>query len=336
MKKLMKNKRTITGLVAMTLGVAILLMGLSLAWFTSSGGGTVNTIELGTLIVDGDLEIEDAGLVFNYPGTEVYYEGVAWIKNVGSLNALCQLDIKTTIYDADAQGVVTWGPVEDATKARVEIIEDETTFINDPFGAATVLKKTHELGTWGIYYPLSGDFDSYNWLVGADGKYYVQMFGNDDLHFAYNLILDPSLYGDSTVANPKADYQGSFVDVQLKWNAVQADPLAAVEAILPGVVIQDYEAFPGAGFDVPTPVYDVGGGVYEPFFTALDGFTFITYDAGATDPFGGDGVYPDEVVPGGLQPFGSYDQQEELVEAYLNTLPETWLKYAIMGANGLN
>ena len=314
MKKLMKNKRMISGLVATTLGVAILLMSLSLAWFTTSGGGKVNEIVLGKLDIEGELDFEPEE-VYLYPGTPTYFNQVAYIQNTGTLNALCQLDIKTTI---DKVGLPLTNPL-----IYTKIVEDATYDNYDPS-----IKKTHELGTWGMYDPDEGVFTSYNWLKGADGKYYIEMFGNDELHFAYDFILDKDLGND---------YQAAPIKVQLTWEAIQADPVDAVPALIPGLEIKDLEPFPGAGYQVPTPVYELTPGNWQPFFTALPGFTFVTYDGtNLADPFGGDGVqpwYPDDDT---LSAFGAYDAQKALAEAYLDSLPNNWLKVAIADANGID
>ena len=301
MKTLLKNKKMISGLVATTLGVAILVMSLSVAWF-SSGGSSTTSITLGQLSVDGQLYSLGDDVDQNYPGTNWYEGRAGWLQKGGNLSAFTQLDL--TVFVRQNPGYGTW---EGYANDWLTVIEDGITDM------------VHPLGTWiGI-----GDAVRYIWFTGHDGKYYVEMDGNDRLHFAYDLEIPTWL---------KNDFQAAAVSVNFNWDAVQArpDPEAIVDYFnIPDLVIADLE-FDIGGFKFIAPGPAILGttnaaGVNEPFFKIIDNLVMYPPVNGLNA--NGDGTT--------FSTFSSGPSALEALADYVQSLEDGWLKYSLCEAYGI-
>jgi len=228
MKTLLKNKRLISGLVALMLGVAILVMSLSLAWFTSEDEDTSGTITIGSLKVYTeliDLYPDDSNPNDAYPESEHYKWQLAKLWKKGSIDAFVQINLEA-VLPAQAGPDVEVPPVE-------LVIREDGIPNGAPRNDPDVMAGTHGHGAraypLGLWMDLDGEC-SYAWFIGADGKYYVEMCGagknyaNDELHIGYSI-----LFPEDKLTNPKYnDLEEPYqFDVNLKVKGVQAFPETA-------------------------------------------------------------------------------------------------------------
>ena len=224
--KQFKNKKMMTGIIASLVGVSILMTGLTLAWFTSTGNVSSNDINLGTLKVVGELLTTNE--VNMLPGVSID-NNIGWIQNLG-MDALAQLkfDIEVTkksTLDADGNAVPIDNPddyikVVNPPEVWLEIQEDGyATPAIGPFPAEVI---AHPLGVWMRDASADGTMEFYTWAkVGApDNRLFVAMGGNDKLHFAYSIKNNGAAMNNS--------WQGATVNVKFTWDAIQISPDAAI------------------------------------------------------------------------------------------------------------
>ena len=193
--KLFKNKKVMSGIIASMVGVAILMTGMTFAWFTSSGSVS-NDFTMGTLEVQGGLV--NAEFPVMYPG-EVKVNNIGWIQNTGNLAAFAELDLIVEVILAN--GTVLTNP----DVVTVEIQKEGNVLLGSG-------QKVHPLGFW---YREDGT-DFYIWGKGPNDKLFVTMEGNDRLHFAYTVKTDGPGMGN--------EFMGATVRVRLAWRATQALP----------------------------------------------------------------------------------------------------------------
>lgn len=220
MKKLFKNKKITTGIVATTAGVTVLLASLSLAWFISSGSVAANTITMGTLDVTASLGAHEIGV--SEPGMD-HYNQIGKIQNLGNLPTLVKLSLDSEITMAD--GTAGNAGLVDL---ELQLAGSDGKFVPSGFGYDV---KAHELGMW-------FDFDKNNvYMWGElDGDIYIAMQGDDELHFAYTVDTDGRNMGN--------EYQESSINVSVEWEATQLNRDGAIEDVF-GIDIRDINWLPG-------------------------------------------------------------------------------------------
>jgi hypothetical protein len=212
MKTLLKNKRTMAGTIAILFGLTILLVGLSQAWFTSSGS------ELGSTIVMGDLkviaELEDEEITLAYPGVD-YQDLLGAVQlQEGSLDALVKLSFSTEVtIKSDSDGYPLdeddWYTLNNPDVVKVTFQEDGAT--NSSGGVLA-----NPFGIW----LNNDDLTSYLWAKDSGGDTYVWMGGYDILHFAYTV--------DTVGADMGNVYKNAVIKVSVNWQAVQSIPDGAI------------------------------------------------------------------------------------------------------------
>ena len=178
MKTLLKNKKLLSGLVATMLGVAILVMSISLAWFTSEDKADAGPISLGSFGVKTLLEpIEDLGGKWGFPGSDVYYNQVGKVWKLGSIDGFVKVQL-TIAGETDYVGPIYAQIKEDGVPGRAYPLG---IWIEDP-------DYVEQNGA-----PKPGDkLVAYMWYIGQDGEYYVEIIGepgDDELHFGYDIIF---------------------------------------------------------------------------------------------------------------------------------------------------
>ena len=316
MKTLLKNKRLISGLVATTLGVAILVMSLSFAWFTSDGSAA-NTITLGSLKVTGGFYSLNEQGDQNYPGTQYYHDQAAWLKKDGNLQGFVQLDM---------YGILTQDPALGNGSGKVDWVsikeEGVPAFTNS--AGVDIPAKAHELGVW---YNLAND-DCYTWFIGADGKYYVEIDGNDRIHVGYDVDI-PTDLGNA--------WQGAALEIKFDWLAVQARPQEAAVEVFGSAVPKMVMGFIDEGMGpVPAPIIDgtavpnsSGVPVGKAYFELLKGFfVYDPADGPQLNP-NGDGVYF-SAFSVGVEPLKAF-------EAYVQGLADDfWVKHVLIAEFGFD
>jgi len=249
MKALFKNKKLMTGVIAVMVGVTILLAGLTMAWFTSSGTGpTTNSVSAGVLRVSADLGLLEQNMVPIYPGDLIPGVGRLNAEVSGRVGALSRLDLSAVVTLADG----SWSGETD-----IITIAFNPDGYDDPYGDTGL--KAYPLGCW---------FNSVTetmalWQKGLDGRIYVVVWGNTDdggahgspLHFAYDVFFD----GAKNFAHPVDNnlLQGCTVEASVAWLSTQNLPLAAITDVFPyitdpTVYFEDFMYFDTAiGMDVP-------------------------------------------------------------------------------------
>jgi hypothetical protein len=242
MKALFKNKKAKAGAIVVMAGLMILLMGLSYAWFTSTGSNAGSTITLGDLKVIAEIEDKDLDLVF--PGVE-YEDQIGFVQlQPGSLAALVKLTFSTevTIYsDPDGNPL----PANEVHTISNPSVVSFTLQENGAMDGSDIL--AHPLGAWfnvSSTDPL--EWGAYIWQYDADGNAYVWIDGYDELHFAYTVSTDGAAMGN--------EYMNAVIKVAVDWEAVQAIPDGAIEDLF--------------GF---TPPYSAFLTDYPGFVTYFDG-----------------------------------------------------------------
>ena len=198
MKALFKNKKLMTGIIATMIGVTILLAGLTLAWFTSSGSTSTNNVTMGSL--DVTAKVHNYNTIVAQPGIDIP-DQLASVQNLGTLPALAKLTFDVQINNGSG-----WGP---AAPGLVEVdfqVEGSKWAVDEDGKPVTV----HEMGFW----THANGESFYSWGT-YDGDLYVAMQGNDRLHFAYTVTPKG---GPTGMGN---DYQGAEIRVLVKWEATQ-------------------------------------------------------------------------------------------------------------------
>ena len=197
MKVLFGNKKTAAGIVATMVGVTVLLAGLSLAWFTSTGSTASNNVTMRNLDVIAD--VHNYQTLVAQPGIDVP-DQVGYVQNLGNLPTLVKLSFDVSIERAD-------GTPGDPALVNVawQIEGSNGRQINDGTGN---MIEVHPMGFW----MHSNNIDVYMWGE-YDGDIYVAMQGPDKLHFAYTIATDGQNMGN--------EYQGAKIQVAVKWEATQ-------------------------------------------------------------------------------------------------------------------
>ena len=196
--KLFKSKKVMSGLIASMVGVAILMTGMTFAWFTSSGSAA-SDFSMGTFGVQA--ELVDAEFPIMNPG-EVKFNNIGWVRNTGNLAAVAELSLTVEVVLAD--GTVQTNP----PAVSIELQKDGST-------SSFPGQKVHPLGAW--YRVVGPEF--YIWGKGPGDKLFVAMDGNDKLHFAYTVKTNGPAMGN--------EYMGATIRVRLAWRATQVVPEGA-------------------------------------------------------------------------------------------------------------
>jgi len=204
MKKLLKNKRLISGLVALMLGAAILVMSLSLAWFydsdtdESSGVITIGSLKIKAALVDDVLQDRRN----TYPKTTEYYGKVAKIWKEGSIDAMVQVKLEALGCNPQSMDLpVIFDVLDKGYKSP----------------GSKGYAKTWPLGVW--YFP----DNSYAciWYEGGDGNLYVEIQGGDDTHnFPPDILADQQ--GGDTSLYPNYDLHIAY-NIEFPESARDAD-----------------------------------------------------------------------------------------------------------------
>ena len=212
MRVLFGSKKLRTGVIATLVGVAILLTGLTYAYFSSRGSADVGKVTVGSLRVVATLE--DADDAFMGPGyTQDGFIGT--IQNKGTLEALTKIDFGYNITiksdgNGDPLDPADYYPAPaDQQYIKVRLLEEgyQSPVDEDRYA--------HELGLW----INNTNGNSYIWTNGADGNCYIIMVGSDVLHFAYEIVVE----GDAPF-----DYMDADIAITLDYVASQLVPDAAV------------------------------------------------------------------------------------------------------------
>jgi len=243
------NKKMMTGVIAIMVGITILLAGLALAWFTS-GGTDTGTINFGTIGVFATLDIpnNDLGAFQGYPVKDGFMNQIGWVESTGTLDALVEFNLSVIVdgwYVADPAGDVL----------GLEFVVEGVPGKAYPFGYWADFSSSN-IADWGVYL----------WQMGTNGKTYLWTAGNDILHFGYNVLIDGANMGDN--------FQGTKVDFNLNWDAVQAMPNDAIIDFVADIV--DYVDDPITGFSY----YEDANGdeFFIDFEDATGNIIFIIYD----------------------------------------------------------
>jgi len=250
--KVLKNKKMMTGLITSLVGLTILLTGLTLAWFTSSGSVFNKTIKAGSFEVIATLSPTEFGLT--YPGDDLR-DNIGTVRKTGNLPALAKLEfVIEAVIKSDDNGKPLpqseWYTVKNPDDIYVVVQEDGAKKTHYIPGYGTVVEVlAHKLGDW-----VRPDFSRwYHWGKGPDGNYYVVIDGDDTLRFAYTLESDGAKIGNK--------YQNAAIDVKLDWLATQLMPDEAIEDVL-GLGYTDIDWF-DYYLELPFPVpFSFGGSTY--------------------------------------------------------------------------
>jgi len=212
MKVLFGNNKLRTGVIATLVGVAILLTGLTYAYFSSRGSADVGNVTVGSLRVVATLEDTDDAVM----GPGYTQDGlIGSIQNKGTLEAITKIDFGYNITiksdgNGDPLDPTDYYPAPaDQQFIKVRLLEEGYESPVDPD------RYTHELGMW----INAENGNSYVWTNGADGNTYIIMVGGDVLHFAYEIVVE----GDAPF-----DYMDADIAITLDYVASQLIPDAAV------------------------------------------------------------------------------------------------------------
>ena len=240
MRKLFGSKKLRTGVIATLVGVAILLTGLTYAYFSSKGSADVGSVTVGSLRVVATLEDTDDALM----GPGYTQDGlIGTIQNKGTLEALTKIDFGYNITiksdgNGDPLDPADYYPAPaDQQYIKVRLLEEGYQSPYDPD------RYTHELGLW----LNNTNGNVYLWTLGADGNTYIIMAGNDELHFAYEIIVE----GDAPF-----DYMDADIAITLDYVASQVVPDGAV---METFGIADIDSFLDSDYYEGYVVFDPAG-----------------------------------------------------------------------------
>lgn len=221
---LLSNRKWVIGIIIPIFGVVILLAGITLAWLTNknSDPGTAFSAGYMDLVVDIAMESEilwrplhpsDVG-----EGLGVFYIPDSNLSAGEEMNFLNPFIATFNVNDAKIQkrnGQVLTGA--DAAQA-VKFIVDE----DGRDGVAW------PLGEWIDFSdPDYEKWSMYNWMKGKDGNYYVELYGDDELHFAYEIITNGYVMDNS--------YRGADFTLESSFSLVQNKNItAALKKVLAG------------------------------------------------------------------------------------------------------
>ena len=324
MKKLFKNKKLMAGVITVMVGITILLAGIAYAWFFGSGidetNATGETDDMDVVCsLDADTEVFYRAIV---PGDEM--DGIGWIQPEGlkvwngSTGMLVKLNFdEIQLTDAAGDPVPLLADSSDPTTAVITLGLKEDGYYDDYIDMQTAFPMGCWYGT-----DANGDWVMYQWCKGDDGDYYVEIFGNDTLHFGYTVEASGRYMTNK--------YRNVDIDLNFSWNWIQ---LGNVEKALKDLD-EDFEdptkGAPGDGFAALRDYILAGNEFY-------DGFMNWFYDAA------GNLVMINIDVDGPLNPitpfsFGPAPKKDvALLTAILAELPVHSVAHAVVSTYlGLN
>jgi len=333
MKTLLKNKKLISGLLALMLGVAILVMSLSLAWFVSEDDDVSGTITIGSLGIVVTLvdQLDASDPIDIYPETEYYFNQLAKVQKKGSIDAFVQINFQA--IEAANGGIV---PPVDFTVLEAGI---------PPIAGIPAPARAYPLGLWSD----SNYITDYAWYAGADGRYYVEMMGspggaafyaNDELHFGYNIE-----FREPKISNLLNDLTEPYsFDVKVSAKAVQCFPMAArvdyfnsIRSSADPALVLDTVSYTVGGVTISyDDVLDPSG---NPYFNALLDHVIVVDKANKTVYDAATGAYLPfySIEPEGVwAPFSAGSGPDLVAIAkVVNNLPEGALKFALAAKYGI-
>jgi|GEM_PF-6299079 len=194
-KLFFKNKK-----VQITAGllIAFLLVGTTYAWFTSRSNSSTSGPDLGRLIIDSELDINKADILYE-PGMNCEVKGT--VSNVGTLPFIAKVDLtsQTTIRsDESGKALGEESYYQLSNISGIDITMDKS-FLGYKDGANDAMMA---------------------WLVDSEGNYYLFIEGTMTADVAYNV------YFGKTLGNK---LQGASVSLDSEWLAVQANGEATLE-----------------------------------------------------------------------------------------------------------
>ena len=228
MKNILRNRKKMTGLIALLVGVTIFFTGLTLAWLTSSDSKISDIVNAGGLDIVVELEPLQAGIVdpdfFLTPGLN-YGDNIGTIRRVGNMKdtirtvAQLKFDVEVLIK-RDAAGKLLpqseWYTRVNPAGVKA-VVQEKGAFID--YGAGGIAYLAHPLGHW--YRPAPDNtFRWYHWGKGSDGNTYVILNGDEALRFAYAIETDGAVIGN--------EFKNASMSVKVNVLATQAIPDVAL------------------------------------------------------------------------------------------------------------
>ena len=308
MKTLFRNKKLMTGVITVMVGVTILLAGIAFAWFFGVGGDPGEDFLAGDMDVVVDLNLDDdifwrpilpgdtdegVGVIYApdnnpLPGTDMHFDNPF-----------------TAMFSVDAAKIVK----RDGTLGDPTVL----TFVVDEKGRDGV---AWPLGEWVDF--SNADYTKwsmYNWMKGKDGNYYVEMYGNDKLHFAYEVIADGYKMDNS--------YRGAKISMASHYSWVQNRNIeAALKETRPDASGPNVGRKASDGF-VSLAAWITAGNSY------LSYFDFFYVNGDHAYPVYVDIQYPvNNIIYPGVHPgptpgpFNVDDDFRANLEKFYNSLPE--------------
>jgi hypothetical protein len=313
MKAILKNKKLMTGAIAIMVGVTILLGGMTFAVWANPGTPEAATIDFENPEIKVIADPIDLwrGLV---PGAtaiaraEIQPSGINF--DPIQFGVLIGFDFEVMVTKAAPNSVPAVSPAVTATVVPDGII--------DP---VTGDYEVYPLGTW-LHIADDGQFNFYVWAHNEDGDVYVFVHGDNDLQFAYGVHADLYLTDNS--------YRGATVDLAFNYEYVQDDIYLqnldrAVTFVAsgqrPGLApmftkFADWiAANPGVDHFCRTDGY------FKYYEDITQFFVFVDGDNGWLRP--------------GVSPFNNGPTVEQLIADFIQTLPESGFKSLLVNATGL-
>ena len=202
MEKLFKRKIIMVGAITALMGMTIMLAGLTLAWWTYNGrteGENIITIDMDWGNIDNGLRIESWNKDYRWETSiSAGWESphlLGSVRNETNLTYLVPMrfliEIRTLQDMNDPNSFTTWRPATSnemqafwLTSGSNDVVKPgvNASFSVHPMGIWTIQGRNDVMYTWG-HDPIANEI-------------YITMRGNDQLHFAYYLTVNPDLDKD--------------------------------------------------------------------------------------------------------------------------------------------
>ena len=178
MKTLFRNKKLMTGVITVMVGITILLAGIAFAWFFGANGNFDEKFDAGDMGAEADFDL--AGKVLSRPVLPGDTE-----RGIGEIT----VPNDVVMHNENPMLVrVAVGASEIIAKNGDSLPTDALTFAMDENGEpgeAWPLGFWMDVGTGAV--PDYLNAKTYLWLKGGDGNVYVEMYGDDTLHYAFDI-----------------------------------------------------------------------------------------------------------------------------------------------------
>lgn len=205
MKSLFKNKKMT---VIISLLIIAISVGVTYSWFTSTSAAATTGPVLGRLVIDSELDIDDAEVLYE-PGLSKEVTGK--VSNAGSLPFIAKIDLTSlTTIRSDGEGV----PLKEEDYYQLSDVNGIDARLNQKI----------------LGFKDGPDNAMMAWLVDNEGNYYLVIDGTMDADIAFDVSFDGSL-GNV--------FQGASVSLSSEWLATQVNSNAILDVL--GVDYNDLE-----------------------------------------------------------------------------------------------